>query len=1030
MAKKIISFLCALAVLVSMVAVGMVASLADGGTTTLDLLDSANLAKWTLTRSCPNNWTLANFAGVADLSTLTPAPEGIKGALVHNRANHDQYTSVTFDYSDALNLGDDFSVLMTAFIKTTTASGNPDQDAYASLELGDYSVRLVHFVEDAILETGTDRDSFRIAIFKGDALVAVSDVLASDVTTSLYDGKVFTAGAEGQETNLWADTGVYGDYIRQCSIGAKGAAASGGKAYESDAGWKDIKVIVKDGKLSVENAAGACGLHVLASGESADDVTALTGFTATSVDLAAGTSFNGIKPKVVLNGDGVIRKNEAIALFRLQATYTESTVTPPPAGEEDDEEREGTKVNLLGSDVIKNWTITKRDKQGVFNGASQMGVVDMTKCSTTVEGWTGLLNAGRMWQLTTGEFSYGEKVSLTDDFELLTTGFIYGEWGAAIPGDPAIGTYYDIALGEYAIRVQLNTTRCATTDRCKFDIFLLKGGEIIGTSTGTTGDYWVTIGETTNLTGTTLAGGNMRDTIGTALASSEISKHIVANTYKYNPKTDEYTQSTGTDAGYYSYSGDYCNTAYTDLTIVVKDGKLSVKAVDGTVVEFAKGDDTFTTVDVAEGAFNYIKPVVTVYGPDSGMYSGKPIGILRLDATVYGEEPAPLPDPAVVTFNATKGTVDTATATVNEEGKLASLPTPTYTGAGTYTFDGWYTAEVGGTKITTDTVFAEDTTIYAQWTRTLTTTAMNGFDKATCELPEKQPWNSSGSGLFKTSGYGDGLIVGNQGDFGLTAELGTYNIDSYFKVDFDIWVKNKPATVGGTTVGSENYIITFGDLAITFTRSPVELDTDAGKNIYLQSITYKGQEVEIVGDKNFSPECATCYEHNSDFIIKNANEEFNQFLEDNMIRKGWMFNSNFWANTNHALEVTYDAGVLSIKNTSGTVTNAVSADLTKVAGFDVATAFNNAKVSARIEATAARGAFTGIISDFHGVYEKVAAQGEGSGSGTGTGTGTGTGNGGSNAPQTGDNRNVVLPICVAIASVAVAGATLIRRKRA
>ena len=693
------------------------------------------------------------------------------------------------------------------------------------------------------------------------------------------------------------------------------------------------------------------------------------------------------------------------------------------------DEREGTKVNLLGSDVIENWEITKRDKNGVFNGASQMGIVDMTKCSTTIEGWTGLLNAGRMWQLTTGEFSYGEEISLSDDFELLTTGFMYAQWNGAIGGDPAIGTYYDIALGDYAIRVQLNTTRCNTTDRCKFDIFLLKDGKIIGTSTGTTGDYWVKIGETTNLTGTTLAGGNMRDTIGTALASSEISKHIVANTYKYNPDEDVYTQSTGTDAGFYSYGGDYCNTAYTDLTIVVKDGKLSVKAVDGTVVEFAKGDDTFTTVDVAEGAFNYIKPVVTVYGPNSGMFAGKPIGILRLDATVYGEMPEPKPEPAVVTFNATKGTVATATATVNEEGKLASLPTPTYTGAGTYTFDGWYTAEVGGTKVTTDTVFAEDTTIYAQWTRTLTTTAMNGFDKATCELPEKQPWNSSGSGLFKTSGYGDGLIVGNQGDFGLTAELGTYNIDSYFKVDFDIWVKNKPATVGGTTVGSENYIITFGDLAITFTRSPVELDTDAGKNIYLQSITYKGQEVEIVGDKNFSPECATFYEHNSDFIIKNANEEFNQFLEDNMIRKGWMFNSNFWANTNHALEVTYDAGVLSIKNTSGTVTNAVSADLTKVAGFDVATAFNNAKVSARIEATAARGAFTGIISDFHGVYEKVAAQG-GEGSGTGTGTGTGTGNGGSNAPQTGDNRNVVLPICVALASVAVAGATLIRRKRA
>ena len=77
MAKKILSFLCALAVLVSMTVVGMVASSADGGSTTIDLLDSANLAKWTLTRSCPNTWTLANFAGVVDMSTLTPAPEGI-----------------------------------------------------------------------------------------------------------------------------------------------------------------------------------------------------------------------------------------------------------------------------------------------------------------------------------------------------------------------------------------------------------------------------------------------------------------------------------------------------------------------------------------------------------------------------------------------------------------------------------------------------------------------------------------------------------------------------------------------------------------------------------------------------------------------------------------------------------------------------------------------------------------------------------------------------------------------------------------
>lgn len=49
----------------------------------------------------------------------------------------------------------------------------------------------------------------------------------------------------------------------------------------------------------------------------------------------------------------------------------------------------------------------------------------------------------------------------------------------------------------------------------------------------------------------------------------------------------------------------------------------------------------------------------------------------------------------------------------NAEGKLSVLPTPTRSN---YTFDGWFTAATGGEKVTTDTVFTQDTTIYAHWT--------------------------------------------------------------------------------------------------------------------------------------------------------------------------------------------------------------------------------------------------------------------------------------------------------------------------
>lgn len=65
-----------------------------------------------------------------------------------------------------------------------------------------------------------------------------------------------------------------------------------------------------------------------------------------------------------------------------------------------------------------------------------------------------------------------------------------------------------------------------------------------------------------------------------------------------------------------------------------------------------------------------------------------------------------------ITFDANGGTCDTETAQNNSEGKLDSLPTATKSG---YVFLGWYDSVSGGEKITEDTVFTADTTVYAQW---------------------------------------------------------------------------------------------------------------------------------------------------------------------------------------------------------------------------------------------------------------------------------------------------------------------------
>ena len=65
-------------------------------------------------------------------------------------------------------------------------------------------------------------------------------------------------------------------------------------------------------------------------------------------------------------------------------------------------------------------------------------------------------------------------------------------------------------------------------------------------------------------------------------------------------------------------------------------------------------------------------------------------------------------------LDAMGGTSSVVAVTTNLNGKLSALPAqPTLDG---YTFDGWYIETVGGTKVTTSTVFTGDTTVYAHWT--------------------------------------------------------------------------------------------------------------------------------------------------------------------------------------------------------------------------------------------------------------------------------------------------------------------------
>jgi uncharacterized repeat protein (TIGR02543 family) len=144
-----------------------------------------------------------------------------------------------------------------------------------------------------------------------------------------------------------------------------------------------------------------------------------------------------------------------------------------------------------------------------------------------------------------------------------------------------------------------------------------------------------------------------------------------------------------------------------------------------------------------------------------------------------------------VTFNPGSGSLATTSSQTDTSGKLSALPTPTNSGG--YRFDGWFTASSGGTRITVDTVFTQDTTIYAQWTNmggsgsgggggTVTIVADGKTEEVPEETPEETPEEVPGNASEWINPFTDvspsdyfyddivfavqnGLFQGNNGSF-------------------------------------------------------------------------------------------------------------------------------------------------------------------------------------------------------------------------------------------------------------------------
>ncbi len=134
-----------------------------------------------------------------------------------------------------------------------------------------------------------------------------------------------------------------------------------------------------------------------------------------------------------------------------------------------------------------------------------------------------------------------------------------------------------------------------------------------------------------------------------------------------------------------------------EITVIFPDGSQETADVeeDGSWTVIVPGDVTLEKDQVLE-----------VIQTENGKEPSDPKEVI-----VSGQDAIEL----TVTFDANGGTVPSPSSkTVTVGGTYGDLPATTSSG---YTFEGWYTAQTGGTRITKDTVvtLSQNHTLYAQW---------------------------------------------------------------------------------------------------------------------------------------------------------------------------------------------------------------------------------------------------------------------------------------------------------------------------
>lgn len=220
---------------------------------------------------------------------------------------------------------------------------------------------------------------------------------------------------------------------------------------------------------------------------------------------------------------------------------------------------------------------------------------------------------------------------------------------------------------------------------------------------------------------------------------------------------------------------------------------------------------------------------------------------------------------SIITFNANGGSVAETSKPVYYGQAYGELPTPTRTG---YAFDGWYTQQSGGTKVTADTVVSAlaNQTLYAQWIAQAYNVNWNTGAGYTIAVNRTASPNANASTGALSNGavvyYGDvlsvtytastGYTISSKGSTSITvtgnitssniyatSSVNSYTVSWNTGTGYTITVKRTSSPKAGASIGniSSGAKVYYGDvLSVTYTANTGYTITGKGST----SITVTG----------------------------------------------------------------------------------------------------------------------------------------------------------------------------------------------